>query len=260
MELVAPLGLCRHQHRNNCKQFVVGTAQNSSLNTRNCADDLFLIYMMILKGRRIAFQNNILYYHTHTASNVSLDLVTVSESVIEIYKKLNSLGLVSSEELDNVTKYRENQIQEYYRVKSQYTENGYRQRNVDIRTFNLYDRLLTNLEQGYQIDGYLKTLGISNVAIYGAGKMGEHFLNWMKQCETHVVCIIDKYKKGIVQDTPIIGIESAIEIEDEYEAIVVTPIEHLTIIKEISRIFKIPIYSMEEVVYNMKSIKYVSYL
>lgn len=229
------------------------------LSAHNSADDLFLIYMMILMNRSIHYHNSKLYYHTHTASNVSLDIMNISESVIEVYEKLYDFRLISYGELKDVTEYRNNQIQDYNKIKSQYSEVAYKQRNMDIRTFYLYDRLLTNLEQGYWIDGYLKTLGIKNVAVYGAGKMGEHFINWLRKCETHIVYVIDKYKKGTLLDAPIIDIESAIDYKDEYDAIIVTPIDNNVILKEMSSLLKIPIFCLEEVVYNMKSIEYLNY-
>lgn len=218
----------------------------------NGADDYYLIFMMLLKKHRMAEHRKTLYYHVYTGSNFSKDFAAISFSVTEVLKKLGKMGLLPQEITDTAIKKRQGEMEQFMRSEEKYPSDVRKERRDNIKLINLYDRCLKNFESGYRLDSYIKTFQCHHIAMYGAGKMGRHFIYWMSDSDIKIEAAIDRIKKGCIDGIPIIGLDEAQRKRDRFDLIVVTPMaETERIIAELERLFACPVISLEAAVYNM---------
>lgn len=218
----------------------------------NGADDYYLILIMLLKKQRMIEHRKILYYHVHTGNNLSADFSAMCLSVIEIFKHTMQMGLITDKLADRVIKNRRKEIDEFTKAEAKYSGDIRRERQDNIKLINLYDRCLNNLEANYKMDNYIKTFQCSHIAIYGAGKMGQHFIYWMQDADVHIELLIDKRKKGEVNGIPVVGLSEAQRRKEKFDIIIVTPmVDTERIIADLEMLFSCPVISLESVVYNM---------
>lgn len=218
----------------------------------NGADDYFLIFLMILKKQPIVEHRKVLYYHVYTGDNFSTDFRTICLSVIEVLEKMKCIGLISQEICDIAILNRKKKLEEIGIFRRKYRDDIWQERLDNIKLINLYDRCLKNLEADYKIDSYIKTYLSSRIAVYGAGKMGKHFIYWMQNADVKIVIVIDKIKKGEINGIPIVDLCEAQKRSEKFDVIVVTPmVETKGIIINLEEMFACPVISLETVIYNM---------
>lgn len=218
----------------------------------NGADDYYLIFMMLLKKQHMVEHRKALYYHVYTGSNFSSDFMAISFSVIEVLKKLEKVGLLPQKAADEAIKKRQDEMNQFLGSEEKYPCDIRQERRDNIKLINLYDRCLKNLESGYRFDSYIKTYRCNYIAMYGAGKMGRHFLYWMSHTDTKIEIVVDRMKKGFIDGIPIIGLDEAQRKKDKFDLIVVTPMAGTEkIIADLEEMFSCPIIPLEAVVYNM---------
>lgn len=220
----------------------------------NGADDYYLIFIMLLKKRRMIEHRKILYYHVYTGNNFSFDFRAMCLSVIEIFRHTRRMGLITRKQAETAIKNRQKGINELKKTEEKYPINIRQERQDNIRLINLYDKCLKNLEANYKIDNYIKTFQCSRVAVYGAGKMGRHFVYWMQNADVKIVILIDKVKRGEINGIPIVDLCEAQEQSGAFDMIIVTPmVETKDIITDLQGLFVCPVISLETVIYNMSS-------
>lgn len=218
----------------------------------NGADDYYLIFIMLLKKQRMVEHRKVLYYHVHTGSNFSADFKKMCLSVMEIFRNILQMGLISQEQADAAVKIRQREIEEFIKAEKKYPGDARQERQDNIKLINLYDRCLKNLEANYKLDSYIKTFQCRHIAVYGAGKMGRHFIYWMRDTDTQIELLIDKRKKGKIAEIPIVDLGEAQRRKKTFEIIIVTPmIETEKIINDLGKLFVCPIISLESAIYNM---------
>lgn len=80
---------------------------------------------------------------------------------------------------------------------------------------------------GGDLSQQINKIGVNNVALYGAGIIGELVLSELLHFDTRINCIIDRcyadYPNGI-NHIPVIGINQLSEFD--YDAVIVTPVYH----------------------------------
>lgn len=218
----------------------------------NGADDYYLIFMMLLKKQRMVEHRKTLYYHVCTGNNFSIDFNAISFSVIEVLEKLKQIGLLTQKIADLAIKQRKMDMEELLRTEEKYPCNVRKERRDYIKLINLYDKWFKNFESNYPIDSYIKTFRCNHIAVYGAGTMGRHFIYWMLNVNTQIEIIIDKNKKGEIDEIPIIDLDEALRKKDKFDIIIVTPMfQTEDIIADLQKLFICPIISLEAVIYNM---------
>lgn len=218
----------------------------------NGADDYYLIFMMLLKKHSMAEHRKTLYYHVFTGSNFSTDFIAISFSVTEVLKRLEKMKLLPQRIADAAINKRQEEMDQFLRSEEKYPCDVRRERRDNIKLINLYDKCLKNLESGYRLDSYIKTFRCHHIAMYGAGKMGRHFIYWMSDTDVKIEAAVDRMKKGSIDGIPIIDLDEAQREKDRFDLIVVTPMagtEH--IIAELEGLFTCPVISLEAAVYNM---------
>lgn len=218
----------------------------------NGADDYFLIFLMILKKQPIVEHRKVLYYHVYTGGNFSTDFKAICISVIEVLERMKRAGLITQKTCYLAAKSRQNQLEEFEKIKEKYPGDVWQERLDNIKLINLYDRCLKNLEADYKMDSYIKTYRCNSIAVYGAGKMGKHFIYWMRHADVKIVVLIDRAKRGEINGIPIVDLREAKEYSENFDMIVVTPmVETDNIIIHLEKSFACPVISLETVVYNM---------
>ena len=194
----------------------------------------------------------ILYYHVYTGNNFSTDFKKICLSVMEIFRHILQRGLITQKQADMAINIRQKEIEEFEKIREKYPGDIWQERWDNIKLINLYDRCLKNLEADYKLDSYIKTYLCSRIAVYGAGKMGKHFIYWMRNADVKIVALIDKVKKGEIDGIPIVDLREARERSEYFDMIVVTPmVETNNIITYLEKFFACPVISLETVVYNM---------
>lgn len=218
----------------------------------NGADDYYLIFIMLLKKQRMVEHRKTLYYHVHTGNNFSTDFNAISFSVIEVLEKFKQIGLLTQKIADSAIEQRKMDMEELLKEEEKYPCNIRKEHEDNIKLINLYDKCLKNLEAHYPIDSYIKTFRCNRIAVYGAGKMGKHFIYWMSNANPQIEFIIDKNKKGKMDGIPIINLDEALKKKNKFDIIIVTPmLETKDIIVDLEKLFICPIISLEAVIYNM---------
>lgn len=218
----------------------------------NGADDYYLIFIMLLKNQRMVEHRKVLYYHVYTGNNFSTDFQKMCLSVMEIFRYILQMGLITQTQADVAIQIRQKEIEEFIKAEEKYSGDIRRERQDNIRLINLYDRCLKNLEADYKLDAYIETFQCRHIAVYGAGKMGRHFIYWMKDTDTQIELLIDKRKKGKIAGIPIVDLCEAQRRKEVFDIIIVTPmIETEKIIDDLEELFVCPIISLESAVYNM---------
>lgn len=218
----------------------------------NGADDYYLIFIMLLKKQRMVEHRKILYYHVYTGNNFSTDFKKICLSVMEIFRHILQRGLITQKQADMAINIRQKEIEEFEKIREKYPGDIWQERLDNIKLINLYDRCLKNLEAEYKMDSYIKTYRCNSIAVYGAGKMGKHFIYWMRHADVKIVVLIDRAKRGEIDGIPIVDLHEAKEYSENFDMIVVTPmVETDNIIIHLEKFFACPVISLETVVYNM---------
>lgn len=114
--------------------------------------------------------------------------------------------------------------------------------------YNLLERWLTVHEEGRTISEILSKRNITEIAIYGMGKIGKHVISELKGSAVTVLYAIDRTKSGIY-DT--ITVRQSDDMLPEVDAIIVTVIDEFDEIEEmLGECVLYPIISLEEILYE----------
>lgn len=115
--------------------------------------------------------------------------------------------------------------------------------------FNLFDSWLAAKEENRNIAGLLADHGITKVAVYGGGKVGNHLLAELKNTEVSVSYIIDRKCKTVSErDIPVYDPDSIAKVSEKVDAVIVTAVFDFANIKEsLAGKITCPVLSLNEV-------------
>lgn len=218
----------------------------------NGADDYYLIFMMLLRRQKMVEHRKILYYHVFTGRNLSADYDAMWSSVFEMLDCLVVMDMLTDLQANVV---RENIAATKNKEKNlmkKYTESIWKERQDNMRLIYLYEKCLKNLEAGYSFDSYINTFKCKYIAVYGAGRMGKHFMYWMGDHVGNIELLIDRKQRGYIYGVPVVGINEAKQHKERFDIIIVTPLAGRNeIIEELELHFDCVIIPLESVIYNM---------
>lgn len=107
--------------------------------------------------------------------------------------------------------------------RERYSNAGYKEQNADIlkvwQMKDCYECWLSCIERGKHIEQYFHKNDIHTIAVYGAGKMGQHLITQLEETDIEILYIIDKRGQKI-SDT-----YKVVDIDDELlkvDAVIVT--------------------------------------
>jgi len=119
--------------------------------------------------------------------------------------------------------------------------------NKFVGYFNILDKWMSLKETGKTTESYLLERGYNRIAIYGMGKLAEHFVKDLKDSAIEIICGIDRNICKMVGE-----LETYEVGEDEFpavDAIVVTAIFDFDNIKKtLQEYINCDIISLEEIV------------
>ena len=111
--------------------------------------------------------------------------------------------------------------------------------------WTLFDRWLYKLESGCKLDNYFKKNDIHNIAVYGVGMVGKHFINEVED-SINIKYAIDRRNDNVNMKFPVL---SDVSKEIEIDAIVVTvSYDYYQIYKQLRKKTESKIILIDEVV------------
>lgn len=143
----------------------------------NCCDDYFLWLCMFEKGCVFRCNNDILYRHNSTGTNLSDDVLKWCKSTHELMKYVNEGKLFNEGERKSFIRARELDI-----------EHNIELLRIEKNRSVIYERIL-DIENGNSINTKLRNM--KNVAIYGY-RIGNYLANALKKKGMEIECIIDR--------------------------------------------------------------------
>lgn len=174
----------------------------------NGADDYLLWILMMLEDRKFALNEEILYEHVVTGTNISSDTNNMICSENEMFSILRQYS--SCYGYDN----------------SIWDELKESLRTIHIKELDNYKYSFGVIKQwiGKQLSGenpvgMLRQKNIKDIAVYGAGEFGLLLKNMFEMAGINVKFFIDRNARFIISDIPVYTID---ETPDEIEAIVIS--------------------------------------
>lgn len=118
------------------------------------------------------------------------------------------------------------------------------------KNWMILEQWMRRKEQNNSLRKVLKRKGISTVAIYGLGMLGEHLKTELEETEIVVKYAIDIRKKGLKRDIPILGFD---DLLPEVDAIIVCVAnEFYEITKKLKEKTDILILSLEDILFEQE--------
>ena len=151
----------------------------------------------------------------------------------------NALNSYIYENIQNNTKNNEDEILLFYKTKlEQYKKN-----------WRILDQWMRRKEQNKPLRNTLEERGITTVAVYGLGILGEHLKSELQETDM-IKYAIDIRKQGLKRNIPILGLD---DLLPEVDAIIVSVVnEFETISKQLKERTDIPIISLEEILFEQE--------
>jgi len=150
-------------------------------------------------------------------------------------------AMISLSEIDeirhNFRNETEDNINLIYNIKTQYAKV-----NTD---FSILDMWLALKEAKKPIEKYFHSFNYLNIAVYGVGILGNHFISEIKHTNITIRYLIDNHVKDAYCGIKTFSLSDFLEPVD---AIIVTPVFYYDMIKnDLENVVKYPIISLEEV-------------
>lgn len=187
----------------------------------NGADD-FLLWILALKnGNNFVINEDMLFYHTPDRSEDSITSWKMLNSLKETMAILRKTKVLSKEEDDELEKQifrlsclHDDRVEDIFLdvdAKNVLRLNEYK-RVRDLS--NVYHLWVQIKNRGLSIGEYLKSIGVSSVAIYGMGMIGSDLYEDLKREKIEVVYAIDQMALDYKRQLKIYHIEDDLEKVD----------------------------------------------
>lgn len=206
----------------------------------NGADDFYLWLTMLLTGKTIVKNKDVLFHHRITGINTSNDLNSMRRSVEELAEYLKNDGLISESEYNSFIQARNRQYE---------TEGVNVFQTNQAKKAAYYDLVVEwerMYKKGIHIEEFFIREDLKKIAVYGAGFLGKQLIESLSKTKIKVEAVIDK---NSIQDK-----KATIEALKEVDAVIVTPFLEYKSIKDALRGFNCRTITLCEVVYNMESL------
>lgn len=120
----------------------------------------------------------------------------------------------------------------------------------DKKYCRLFDNWMTLNERGETFERFFKEREIKDIAVYGYGSIGRHFVAQLSHSDIGIKYVIDKNKDSIITgDIPCYRLSDDMP---KVDAIVITPIcEYSEIRNTLKRVTSAEIISMEDIIYEL---------
>ena len=115
--------------------------------------------------------------------------------------------------------------------------------------FNLFDHWFEMKEKGEKLDEKLKDKGYDKIAIYGMGKVGNHFIKELEKSDIEICYAIDRNGSGTEKNgIPVYSVDTKLK---QVDAIIVTAVfDFENIERELKKVFQCPIISLSQIIYD----------
>lgn len=121
--------------------------------------------------------------------------------------------------------------------------------NKFVEYFNLCDRWMTLRERNIKIEQFFLNYNYNKIAVYGMGKIGQHFLSELENSKIEVAYAIDSKETLSGVQIPVYSLKENLP---DVDVIVVTPIfEYHYIYHKIEEVLSYKIVSLDDVVYEL---------
>lgn len=207
----------------------------------NGADDYFLWILMLLNGKKLGCNYNVLYKHNTTGENTSNNFTMMKKSVNEMMENLYKEKIITH--------------LQYTQMKNEY---GSAYSNIDsvLRLYErssrvqvILDTWLTNIEDNKSFMDFLKKNNVNSIIVYGYGVLGRHLIKELINMNVNIEAIIDKDVNKGVDEIDTINIGDNISSES---VIVITPVMEQNEIKEkLKKFYKNRIIYINQLIENM---------
>lgn len=115
---------------------------------------------------------------------------------------------------------------------------------------DMMNQWLILIHNGIRLESYFKNRNISNIAVYGMGIYGRHFIREMMSSDVcNVLCGLDRKKINDFKGVPII--QPDVAIDSRVEIIVNTVIYDKVLGKNLERNFGIKVVSLDDIIFEM---------
>ncbi len=120
--------------------------------------------------------------------------------------------------------------------------------------WNVLDKWMSVLEKGIGLEEYFSNNGLKNIAIYGYGMIGKHFVEQIRNTDVKIDYIIDLKADIMTSDIPVFSLKENILPDVDLIVICVT-YGQKDIMNELRKRTDSPMITIEEVVGKLKEIK-----
>lgn len=167
----------------------------------NGCDDLYLWAIMMAHGARVAVNDDTIYTHEEDGKNASLNYKEMRLSIENVKRNFLSTHCADAERGSRFSEMMD-------KIASKYSQ------------YEKMDRILGHTD-AHQIESYLSSKNIKDVAIYGIGIYGKALLKILEDTRINVLYGIDARADVKSVSIPVFSIDSGIQPVD---AVIVTPI------------------------------------
>lgn len=171
----------------------------------NGADDYFLWLCMVGKKQKFALNQEVLFERVVTGANTSLDSLKMMKSEQEMFAYLKGMQMFSDDIMNE--------------LQTAIDEKRLRLLDKFRKMFFILNSMMQTEESGQGIWRFLKKFGIKNIAIYGAGYVGQRLYSLLADTDINVECFVDQNADYIEMPVKVCKFE---EITNMVEAIIVT--------------------------------------
>ena len=204
----------------------------------NCADDYLLWLCMIARKARFVLNQNILFEHTVSGSNLSLDYKRMILSLDEMYDILSKNKVFDDERLQKISAMRQNAMFGWITLLEKFRE-----------MFMTLNAIAMCREMGHSFGKRVKDKGIKRVAVYGDGYLGKRIMGELKEYHIKTVFFIDRNADYLEEEVPVYKIEEA---PDNIDAVIISLVQNYNPVKSILREkYNVNIYTIGEIVENI---------
>ncbi|MEY8322757.1 glycosyltransferase family 2 protein [Lachnospiraceae bacterium 54-11] len=203
----------------------------------NCADDYLLWLCMIAENARFVLNQNILFEHTISGSNLSLDYKRMILSLDEMYNILSKNKVFDEERIQMISAMRKNAMFEWIALLEKFRE-----------MFMMLNAMTVCRENGYPFGKRLKDKGIKRVGIYGDGYLGKRVMGELKEHYIETAFFIDRNADYLEEVVPVYKLENA---PDNIDAIIISLVRNYNPVKKsLKEKYNVSIYTIREIVEN----------
>lgn len=203
--------------------------------TSNCSDDYLLWLCMLSENRSFALNQDLLFEHTVTGKNLSLDYRRMIQSEKEMYTILERNRVFDKDGLKMISDMLEQAVLDRIALLEKFR-----------RMFMTLNRIHICRESGNPIGSCLRQSGINKVAVYGDGYLGKRLMGELEEQNVKVVFFIDRNADYLTEKVPVYKMENA---PKGIDAVIISMVQKFETVKTaLEEKYHFTVYTMDEVI------------